>query len=306
MTGQIENIRALLAARNETGERPTGVPEMRKSMGEFTSAFQIPAGVTLTETELAGVKGLRLTPERPESGAVLLYFHGGGYVLGSPLTHRSLVGHLARLSGIEAASMDYRLAPEAPFPAAVEDGVACYQGLLDNGIAPGRIIIGGDSAGGGLTLATAVKARDTGLPMPAGLVLISPWTDLTQAGWSHDTQADKDPMVSREGLEALAALYLDGTPASDPLASPGFADLEGLPPMLIQVGSDEVLLTDSTELAGRAGAARIEVTLEIWPKMVHVFQMFHDMLDDAQAANLRIGQWIRQRLGLAPLTLPRQ
>lgn len=304
MTRQIDTLRVLLAARKEAGDGPIDVAESREAMRAATAMFQLPAGVTVTETELGGVKGLRLTPARPEKGAVLLYFHGGGYVLGSPQTHRSLVGHLARLSGIEAASMDYRLAPESPFPAAVDDGLACYQALLDGGVAPGRIIIGGDSAGGGLTLATALRARETGLPMPAGLVVLSPWTDLTQGGWSYDTQAQKDPMIRRDRLELMARLYLDGAAPADPLASPRFADPEDLPPMLIQVGSDEVLLADATELAGRAGAARVEVTLEIWPDMFHVFQAFHDMLDEAKTANARIGQWIRRRLGLAPITQP--
>jgi epsilon-lactone hydrolase len=298
MNRPIDQLKAMLAARAGQGDAPATIAQMREAMLQFTSMLQMPAGVTVTETELGGVRGLRHTPDMAAPGAVLLYFHGGGYVQGSPQTHRSLVGHLARLSGVEAASMDYRLAPEAPFPAAVEDGLASYQALLDSGIAPARIIVGGDSAGGGLALASMVKARDTGLPGPAGLVLLSPWSDLTHGGWSHRSLGARDPMVRTENLERLAGLYLDGARADDPLASPLMADLEGLAPMLIQVGSDEVLLSDATQLAERAGAARVEVILEVWPEMIHVFQIFQDMLDEARAANARIGQWMRDKLGL--------
>ncbi len=294
----IEQLRMLLKASTQARVGLPDIEAQRRAMLDSTAGFGLPAGVSVTQTELGGVRGLRLTPDRAEPGAVILYLHGGGYVLGSPQTHRSLVGHLARLSHFEAVSMDYRLAPEHPFPAAPEDGLSVYRALLDSGDSPARIVIAGDSAGGGLALATALKARSAGLPQPAGLALLSPWTNLANTGWSYDANGENDPAISRDRLDALARLYLGKAQADDALASPLHADLKGLAPLLIQVGGEEVLLSDATTLAERAGAANVEVSLEVWPQMMHVFQVFNDLLEEARAANARLAGWMRTRVGL--------
>ncbi|MCL4156415.1 UNVERIFIED_CONTAM: hypothetical protein GTU68_029594 [Idotea baltica] len=208
-----------------------------------------------------------------------------------------MVSYIADAMQAKTWSMDYRMAPEHPFPAAIDDGVASYAALLDTGLSPDKVIIAGDSAGGGTTVATALKARDQGLPMPAGLVLLSPWVNLENSGWSHEARATRDPMVTKQSIDHMAALYLGDASAREPHASPVFADLSGLPPMLIQVGPDEVLLSDSIMLAERAGAANVNVTLEIWPDMFHVFQAMYPFLTPARDAIARIGEWGGKRLG---------
>jgi phosphinothricin tripeptide acetyl hydrolase len=190
---------------------------------------------------------------------------------------------------------DYRLAPEHPFPAAVDDAVAAYRWLLDRGQTPERMVLAGDSAGGGLTVATLLALRDRGLPLPAAGVCISPWVDLTLSGASYDAKAATDPIVTRDGVTEMARAYLGQTEARTPLASPLFADLSGLPPLLIQVGSEEVLLDDSVALAKRAKTAGVDATLEIWPSMIHVWHWFLPMLDEAQAAIDVIGAFVQAR-----------
>ena len=217
-------------------------------------------------------------------------------MIGSPETHKSMVSELAVAMKATSYSMDYRMAPEAPFPAAVEDGLASYKALLEMGINPATIVISGDSAGGGLTMATAVSIRDAGLPMPAALAPISPWVNLANDGPTYRVKAESDPIVTQDSIDMMATAYLNGEAAKNPLASPLGADLAGLPPMLIQVGSEEVLLSDSTMLAARAGAAKVAVTLEVWPDMFHVFHAFHPMLTDARNAIARMGHWADETL----------
>lgn len=289
-------IAMLKAGQDARPENPT-IEEMRSSYDAISSAMPVARGVEIEAAALGGVIGLKMTPGDAVAGRTLLYFHGGGYVIGSPETHKSMVSELAAAMKAVTYSMDYRMAPEAPFPAAVDDGLACYKALLDAGVAPDQIIISGDSAGGGLTMATAISIRDAGLPLPAGLVPISPWVNLANDGPAYKTKAEADPMVQKEGIDGMAALYLNGTDAKDPLASPLGADLSGLPPMLIQVGSEEVLLSDATMLAARAGAAQVAVTLEVWPGMFHVFQFFHPMLTDARSAIAGIGRWVDDVMG---------
>lgn len=228
--------------------------------------------------------------------AALLYLHGGGYAIGSAKSHRHMVGLLSIESGLPVFAADYRLAPENPFPAAVDDAVAAYKGLLDSGIAPDHLAIAGDSAGGGLTVATLVAARDKGLPMPAGAVPISPWVDLTLGGESHRARAARDPIVKQEGIGAMAALYLNGQDARTPLASPLFADLKGLPPMLIQVGSEETLHSDAAALAAKLEAAGVEVSFENWGGMIHVWHIFHPILAEGRDAIARAGAFLKRRI----------
>jgi phosphinothricin tripeptide acetyl hydrolase len=248
------------------------------------------------------------TPERPAewleppgvSGdtGVVLYLHGGGYVIGSPRSHRHLAAAIARAAGARALTLDYRLAPEHPFPAALDDAIAAYRWLLGQGIAPERVVLAGDSAGGGLTVATLLALRDRGLPRPAAGVCISPWVDLTCSGKSYATKAASDPIVTHDIITALAEAYVgSGGDRKAPLASPLYADLRDLPPLLVQVGSEEVLLDDALGLGARARAAGVDATVEEWPAMIHVWHWFLPMLDEADQAVAVIGKFVRAHFG---------
>jgi len=292
----IDQVRAMLLADRSGPDAPqASVEEMRQGMETFTKMLPVLDTAKIDPIKLGGVRGEKVTPSSSDETRAILYFHGGGYVLGSPATHRSLVALVADAAGCPVWSMEYRLAPEHPFPAAVEDGMASYSALLEQHIDPSRVIIGGDSAGGGTTLATALMAKDKGLPGAAGLMMLSPWVDLTQSGRSYESQAEHDPMVRKQGLDRMAGVYLNGSDPNHRYASPVFSDLSGLPPMLIQVGPDEVLYSDAVTLAERAGLAQVSVTLEAWPEMFHVFQMFHPMLADARRAIKRLGGWARSQ-----------
>ncbi|GGX79299.1 alpha/beta hydrolase [Streptomyces anandii] len=280
------------APRGET--RPT-VEQQRSG---FTAAVTRPApqGVVTRQTVLGGRPALELEPAEVSGPGRLLYLHGGGYVIGSPQTHAGMVGELARRAGLRAVSVDYRLAPEHPFPAAVDDGLAAYRDLLAAGIEPQGIVMAGDSAGGGLAIATLLAAREAGLPQPAAVAVFSPWTDLTLAGGSMRSKEGIDPIFIGADLRAYADLYLGAADRAHPLASPLFADLAGLPPLLVQVGANEVLLDDAVRLAGRAGADDVEVTLEIGPGLPHVFQHHYGRLDEADAALDRAARFLTGHL----------
>jgi acetyl esterase/lipase len=226
---------------------------------------------------------------------VILYLHGGGYCIGSPRSHRGLCAQLAFASGARAVAPDYRMGPEVPFPAAVDDALAAYRALLDQGFAPGGIVIAGDSAGGGLTFATALAARQAGLPQPAGLFAISPWANLTPTGPSYVDKAAVDPMITAEALGLFAEAYLGGGSPLDVLASPALADLTGLAPILIQVGSEEVLLSDSVAMEIAALNAGVPVELEVWPEMIHVWHAFYGVLGAGRNAIAAAGRWIAGR-----------
>jgi acetyl esterase/lipase len=272
-------------------------PEQRARMDAFGTVFPPVEGIEAEPTSIGGVrcewvrgKGVR------RIDAALLYLHGGGYAVGSPRSHRHMLGPLSADSGLPILAPDYRLAPENPFPAAVDDAVAAYRGLIDRGIAPGKLAIAGDSAGGGLTIATLVAARDNGLPMPACAVAISPWVDLSQGGESHRARAKRDPIVKKDGIDVMSAAYLNGADPKTPLASPLFADLKGLPPLLIQVGTEEALHSDAVGLAARAEAAGVEVSFESWGGMVHVWHIFHPILSEGRDAIARIGTFLKTRI----------
>ena len=244
------------------------------------------------KASLGGVPGEWQLPETGESGKVLLYLHGGGYALGSPASHRNMVGMIADAAHCRAFIADYRLGPEHPFPAAVEDGVAAYKALLDEGNEASKIFIAGDSAGGGLTAATLVSARDQGLPMPAAGICISPWVDLTLSGDSMTSKAEADPMLKPETLGWMGGLYLNGQDAKAPLASPIFADLKGLPPLLVQVGSEEILYDDAVTFDKVAREAGVETELEVWDGMMHVWHLMAGVLPEGKQAINRIGAFI--------------
>lgn len=251
-----------------------------------------------SETEWISMGGVRALVARPRgerpTGAVL-YLHGGGYCVGSPSTYKGLVTHLAVAAGASVYVPDYRLAPEHPYPAALEDGLNAYRWMLDHQLSPKRIVLAGDSAGGGLALATTLAIRDEGFPQPVGVVLISPWTDLSCNSPSRTDNAKIDPMIRTSWSKQCAAHYLDGRPVDDPACSPLFADHKGLPEMLIQVGTDEVLIDDATALADQCQAAGVEVTLQIFDGMWHVFQSSVGAMEEADEAIEKIAHFLRSR-----------
>ena len=290
----IDAVRAHLAKLPPSDSLTTA--ERRAQYERAEKVFPTPPDVKVERVSAPAAPAEWLRPPSAEPGRVVLYLHGGGYVIGSPRSHRHLAAAIAGAAGASALLLDYRLAPEHPYPAAVEDATAAYRWLLDQAIAPERIVIAGDSAGGGLTVAALLALRDARVPLPAGGVCISPWVDLTCGGASYTTKAEADPIVRRAGVEQMAQAYLGATAARTPLASPLFADLRGLPPLLIHVGTDEVLLDDAVQLADRAKAAGVDATLEIYDRMIHVWHWFLPMLDEAQTAVDGIGRFVRSRV----------
>jgi len=289
----IDVVRAHLAKLPPSDSLTTA--ERRAQYERAEKVFPTPPDVKVEHVSAPAAPAEWLRPPAAEPGRVVLYLHGGGYVIGSPRSHRHLAAAIAGAAGASALLLDYRLAPEHPFPAAVEDATAAYRWLLEQAIAPARIVIAGDSAGGGLTVATLLALREARVPLPAAGVCISPWVDLSCSGASYGTKADVDPIVRRAGVEEMAQAYLGPTLPRTPLASPLFADLRGLPPLLIHVGSDEVLLDDAVQLAARARAAGVETTLEVYERMIHVWHWFLPMLDEAQTAVEAIGRFVRSR-----------
>ncbi|MDX1648776.1 MAG: alpha/beta hydrolase [Myxococcota bacterium] len=292
---QLETIVSLLRSRPQPERLDPA--EARAAMEAMVGTIPAPADVAYEPVDAGGVPAEWTRAEESRDDRHVLYLHGGGYVIGSPRTHRNLVGRLAKTAGARALSVDYRLAPESPHPAAVEDAVAAWEWMLAQGADPARAAIGGDSAGGGLTVATLVALRDRGLPLPAAAVCLSPWVDLEGTGASMTERAHLDPMVQKDGLLQMAAFYLAGQDARTPLAAPLHADLTGLPPMLIQVGTAETLYDDAVRLAEKAEAAGVDVTLEPWDDMIHVFQAFAGMLPEGERAIERLGEYLRKHIG---------
>jgi len=271
------------------------IAEHRAQYERAERVFRIPADVAVERVTADAAPAEWLRPAAARPGHAILYLHGGGYVIGSPRSHRHLAAAIARAAGTDALLLEYRLAPEHPFPAAVDDAVAAYRFMLGRDIAAEHIAVAGDSAGGGLVVATLLALRDAHLPRPAAGVCISPWVDLTCSGASYRSKAAVDPIVRQAGVAEMARAYLGATDPRAPLASPLFADLRGLPPLLIHVGSDEVLLDDAIGLAERAKAAGVDATLEQWDRMIHVWHWFLHLLDEAQAAIDSIGAFVRTR-----------
>jgi acetyl esterase/lipase len=267
--------------------------ELRATFEGMLATFPVDEDVTFQELTLGGVPALQSADPGADLGRVVLYLHGGGYVGGSPTAYRTLWSRLASAAGARGVAPAYRLAPENPFPAAVGDALAAYRDLLHQGVQPADIAVAGDSAGGGLAVALLLAARDAGLPMPSSVTLLSPWTDLACAGASMASRAAADPSLTPAGLRRRAADYLAGHDAADPLASPVGADLTGLPPMLIHVGTAEVLLDDATRLATRAAACDVRTSLEVWPAMVHVFALFGFALSEGREVVASSGDFMR-------------
>jgi monoterpene epsilon-lactone hydrolase len=273
--------------------------ELRAGIESVAGTVAPLAGTTVEPIDVGGVPSEWVRPGGAVArDACVLYLHGGGYVIGSCNTHRALASHLAGRSGLPVLVVDYRLGPEHPYPAAVDDALTAYEWLLAEGFEPDRIVVAGDSAGGGLTLATLLALRDRGRPLPALGVPISPWTDLTLTGESMTSMAEHDPMVTRPGLQRMADWYTGGADPKDPLVSPLFADPAGLPPLLIHVGEVETLRDDAIRFAERATAAGVDVTLEVWPEMIHVWHVFGPDVPESEAGVARIAEFIAERLGL--------
>ena len=287
-TEQRENLDAIL--RQSAFPAVSDVNEQRRQLRELISAQPLPADVTVTAAALGGVPTAEITIDGVEPRHVVLYFHGGVYVLGDAFLAADLASQVGRRTRAKVISVDYRLAPEHPYPAAVDDALAAYEALLHNGTAPSDIVFAGESAGGGLAVATLVNARDHGLPLPAAAFVMSPYADLTLAGTTMETKHEADPLLSRDNLQPRVTDYTAGHDPALGLISPVFADLAGLPPLIIQVGTHEVLLDDAVRLARRAATADVEVTLDITPGVPHVFQAYYPILDEAAAALDRAGQ----------------
>jgi monoterpene epsilon-lactone hydrolase len=275
------------------------VADRRQGFDKLAAKFPVAPDVTCEKVDAAGVPAEWVVAPGAESGRVLLYLHGGGYVVGSINTHRDLAGRLSRAAAARVLLIDFRLAPEYPHPAAVEDATTAYRWLLRHGATPAHTVIAGDSAGGGLTVATLVALRDAGDALPASGVCISPWVDLEGISESMTAKASVDPMVQHQGLVWFASLYLGGANPRTPLAAPLYADLHGLPPLFIHVGTAETLLDDATRLAERAKTAGVDVTLEVCEEMIHVWHLFAAMLPEGQQAIERVGAYIRQRTATA-------
>jgi epsilon-lactone hydrolase len=292
-TAQLDSLVTLLRSR-PAAETPV-VGEVRAGFEQVGVFLGGAPDAKCEKVDAGGVPAEWVAAPGCDPERAVLYLHGGGYVIGSINTHRRLAYDISAASGARVLVIDYRLAPEHPFPAAVEDAAKAWRWLLQQGFAAHRLAIAGDSAGGGLTLATLVNLRDQKLGLPACAVAISPWVDLEVVGNSITTRAAQDPMVQKDGLLWMAGLYLNGKDAKTPLAAPLHADLKGLPPILIQVGTAETLLDDSTRIAEKLHAAGVDVRLAMWPNMLHVFPLFAPILSEGRDGCLEIGSFIRGR-----------
>jgi acetyl esterase/lipase len=272
------------------------IPTLRARFERSAPKVPFWYGVRTSPCELGGVPGEWVETSRSARDQVLLYLHGGGWFMGSPRTHRSIVADLVRRSGIRGLTLDYRLAPEHPYPAALDDCVAAYEGLLASGIAPGGIVLGGDSAGANLALALLLRLRDGGRPLPSGAVLLSPMIDLTLSGASHASRKAIDPYFAQASFETILERYAPAGKQPDPYLSPLQADLRGLPPMLVHVGDHEVLRDDAVSLGEAARAGGVDCRVVIWPDMMHVFHSTAPFLPDARRADKQIAAFIGSRV----------
>lgn len=289
---EIAAIRALLVGR----PRPTGPEERRQRLDGLGRTLGAPNDARLELIDIRGVPAEWSITPSAEARRAVLYLHGGGYMAGSIVSHRYVAVEIGRAAHARTLALGYRLAPEHIYPAQLEDALAAYQFLRDQGFEPGAIAVAGDSAGANLALSLLLALRERGLKLPACGWLISPWTDLTASGETMQSKASVDPMISKPYLLELAQAFAGSVDFADPRISPQFADLSGLPPLLIQVGSDETLLDDAVALAGRVGAAGVPVTLEVWPDMIHAFPMFFPQVAASRRATEQAGAFLRRHL----------
>lgn len=298
---EIDALRAAIAARPKAAD----LAEMRRGIDARGLANKLADDVTVEPVSAAGVRAEWTSTPNAAANRAILYVHGGGYVIGSLDSHRHAVAEMGRAAAARVLALDYRLAPEHPFPAPVEDTLAGYRYLLAQGFAPSHIALAGDSAGGGLVVAAMLAIRDAGLPQPACGWCISPWIDMEATGGSITSKSAEDPTVQKAGLEFMAKAYLGGADPKHPHASPLHADFKGLAPLLIQVGAAETLLDDATRLASLAGAAHVAVTLEIWPEMIHVWHVMHPVLAAGRKAIANGGAFLRATMDGATPVSPR-
>jgi monoterpene epsilon-lactone hydrolase len=285
-------LREIIAARPRASE----IAQMRLDSDARGKAFGLPPDVTVKPVDANGVRAeWTSTPDADPSSAIL-YLHGGGYVICSLESHRHLAAEVGRASGTRTLAIDYRLAPEHPFPAPIEDTVAAYRYLLDSGLQPNRIALAGDSAGGGLVVGSLLAIREAGLPLPACAWCISPWVDMEALGQSFTDRAAADPTVQKATIQMMAQWYLGGANPRHPHAAPIYGDLRGLPPLLIQVGASETLLDDSIALARKAGTADVIVDLQIWPEMIHIWHIYFPMLSAGRRAIAAGGSFVRNAI----------
>jgi acetyl esterase/lipase len=289
---EIEAVRALLSEK----PRPVGWVERRRRLDEVGAVWPVADDVRLEPVDVDGAPGEWSIVAGSDLGRVLLFFHGGGYCAGSIVSHRRMVTEAGRAGGVRTLAVDYRLAPEHPFPAALEDAMAAWRFLQRQGIRPEHIAIGGDSAGGGIAMALLLTLRAAGEALPGCAWLVSPWTDMTLSGATLSTKDGLDPLIHKAYLAELIDAYAPGMDRTDPRLSPLFADLKGLPPMLVQVGSSETLLDDAVRFAGAAGAADVAVTLEIWPQMIHAWQLWNARLEPGRRALAGAGAFLRRHV----------
>lgn len=284
-------------ARNKPLNTDAGLETHRDALERAADLFLPLRDLTTASVDAGGVPAEWIDGPELATDKVLFFLHGGGYSLGSLRTHRRLASDIARAGGLRALSVGYRLAPENPFPAALDDAATAYYWLLETGVAPGNIVVAGDSAGGGLSLALLLKLRDNGKPLPAAAVCLSPWTDLAATGASVMARASQDPLLVPRDLHAFAQRYLGEADARNPYASPLYGDLSGLPPLLIHVGTAEILLDDSMRLAGRARDAAVDVTLYVAEDMIHVWHLFAPLIPEGEQAIADIGAYIQAHVG---------
>lgn len=289
---QIEIVRTLLASR----PRPAGLAERRERLDALGSRYSVAADVKIESVQADGVPAEWTTTPDADPKRVILFLHGGAYIAGSILSHRHMVAQIGREARARTLALDYRLAPEHPFPAALDDAISGYRFLLSRGYEPAHIALAGESAGGGLALATLLSLRDMGLALPACTWCSSPWIDLEMTGDTMTTKAAVDPLIQKPYLAEAATAYLNGANPRTPLASPLHADLTGLPSMLVQVGTAETLLDDSIRLAGLAAEANVRVTLEAWPDMIHAWTLFYQQVDAGRRSLASMGAFVRSML----------
>jgi len=285
---EYHRIRDIIASRKVSSDRPINLEKFRANME--ATARDLPAEVSGTMVDAGGVPAEMQVMDDAET--LIIYFHGGGYIGGSIASHRNLTGNLVLQSRSKVLSVEYRLAPEHPHPAAVEDAVTVYQWALSKGYEPHNIALAGDSAGGGLTAACLIELRNKELPMPAAGVLISPWLDMSLSGETMTTNDERDSSISANSMPRTRELFVSDAQINDPLASPLEADLAGLPPLLIQVGDEEVLLSDSERFHKKATQAGVETELRVWPEMFHVWHACVGLFDEAKLAIDEIAQFI--------------
>ena len=291
------DINKLKGILRKQSDSPTGgdITIERRRGGMEKTAFPVSDDIQVETVEVAGLPAEWIKAPEVDTSKAVLYLHGGGYIMGSLNTHRALMGEISRAANAVVLGLEYRLAPESPYPIAVNDGVAGYKWLVESGFKPENTAIAGDSAGGGLTLATLVDLKKEGVELPGVAVCLSPWSDLTCSHETYQTRAEEDPMIQQAGIADMAGIYLQGADATLDTASPNYADLTGLPPLLIQVGDSEVLLGDSQDLHKKALDCGVDSTLEVWDEMIHVWQAFHPMLDEGKKAIVRIGEFLQEK-----------